>query len=93
MDAMPAQIETKRCTPATGAQPRHELGTDNTKNVEPFGLRAAWLHSANQMEIRRLAKLHERIERKKAALAVLVGERHTIMRRCIRRMRRAGGKH
>ncbi|NRB17706.1 MAG: hypothetical protein HRU33_09120 [Rhodobacteraceae bacterium] len=69
------------------------MSTDTTANAEPFGLRAPWLHFADHMEIRRLAKLHMRIERKKAALAELVGERHTIMRRCIRRMRRAGGKH
>ena len=90
---MPAQFETNFCTPATGVQPHHEMSTDDTTTTEPFGLRAAWLHFANKIEIRRLAKLHMRIERKKAALAVLVGERQTIMRRCIRRMRRAGGKH
>ncbi|WIY27511.1 hypothetical protein [Parasedimentitalea psychrophila] len=90
---MPAQIEANLCTPATGAQQRREMAGDATTTTEPFGLRAAWLHFANQIEIRRLAKLHVRIERKKAALAELVDERHTIMRRCIRRMRRAGGKH
>ncbi|WIY24479.1 hypothetical protein [Parasedimentitalea psychrophila] len=90
MDAMPAQFETNICAPATGAQEHREMTGDATTTTEPFGLRAAWLHFANQIEIRRLAKLHVRIERKKAALAELVGERHTIMRR---RMRRAGGKH
>ena len=90
---MPAQFETKFCTPATGAQQSCKMAGDDMPTTEPFGLRAAWLHFANQLEIRRLAKLHMRIERKKAALAALVGERQTIMRRCIRRMRRAGGKH
>jgi len=93
---MPAQFEINPCAPATGAQQRCEVTGGDTATTRPFGLRAAWLHFANEIEIRRLAKLHvriERIERKKAALAVLVGERHTIMRRCIRRMRRVGGKH
>lgn len=61
--------------------------------AEPFGLRALWLHFANEVELRRLAKLHTRIERKQAALADLVSERQRIMNRCIRRMRRASGKN
>jgi hypothetical protein len=56
-------------------------------------LRAAWLAFANEMELRRLAKLERRIERKKQALQVLVGERQLIMRRCIRRMRRKNNKN
>jgi len=44
------------------------------------------------MELRRLAKLHVRIERKKAAMKELVSERQRIMNRCIRRMRRDQGK-
>ena len=57
-----------------------------------FGLHAAWLRFAKEIELRRLAILHLRIERKKAALKELVGERQLIMNRCIRRMRRANGK-
>jgi hypothetical protein len=45
------------------------------------------------MELRRLAKLHVRIERKRAAMKELVGERQRIMNRCIRRMRRSEGKN
>jgi hypothetical protein len=60
---------------------------------EPFGIRAAWLKFANEMELRRLAKLHMRIERRKRGLDELVTERQLIMNRCIRRMRRQNGKN
>jgi len=63
------------------------------RKAEPFGLKAMWLHFAQEVELRRLAKLHVRIELKKANLADLIGERQTIMNRCIRRMRRADGKN
>lgn len=58
----------------------------------PFGIKAAWLKMATDLELRRLAKLHLRIERKRDALKVLTDERRTIMMRCIRRMRRKNGK-
>ena len=90
---MQVQTETSICAPVAGAHQLLETSTEDTKPTAPFGLRATWLHFANEMEIRRLAKLHLRIERKRASLAELVGQRHTIMRRCIRRMRRAGGKN
>lgn len=60
---------------------------------EPFGLSAAWLRFANHMELRRLAKLHVRIERKKRSMKDLTDERRKIMMRCIRRMRRQEGKN
>jgi hypothetical protein len=64
-----------------------------TEKLEPFGLRAAWLHFANELELRRLAKLQVRIERRKRGLDDLVTERQRIMNRCIRRMRRQNGKN
>lgn len=81
-------------------------GTDNSGAVAPaapgighngppvplFGLRAAWLKFAQVAELRRLAKLHLRIERRKAGLEALVHERQRIMKRCIRRMRRHDGR-
>ena len=76
-----------RCTQAEAEKPQA------VANAEPFGLRAAWLHFANEIELRRLAKLHVRIERKRRALADLVGERQTIMNRCVRRLRRSQGKN
>lgn len=82
-------IDNPTCTAATATQ----TGTNNTEKAEPFGLKAAWLHFANELEVRRLAKLHVRIERKKAALSGLISERQSIMNRCIRRMRRASGKN
>lgn len=68
-------------------------GIGHNGDPEPFGLRAAWLRFANEMELRRLAKLHTRIERRKRALRDLEGERRKIMMRCVRRMRRADGKN
>lgn len=70
----------------------HNSAQQSVKS-EPFGLRAAWLRFANEMELRRLAKLHLRIERRKRGLDDLVTERQLIMNRCIRRMRRQGGKN
>lgn len=58
-----------------------------------FGLGAAWLKFAEAQELRRLAILHCRIERRERALRELRNERTTIMNRCIRRMRRAAGKN
>lgn len=64
-----------------------------SKAVEIFGIRAAWLHFANTLEVRRLAKLHGRIIRRKASLDELLTERQLIMNRCIRRMPRHQGKN
>lgn len=93
MDAIRVQIEGAKCTAPTAVQEHRTMSSNNPMPAEPFGLKAAWLHFANQLEIRRLAKLHMRIERKKAALSELIGQRQTIMNRCIKRMRRAGGKN
>lgn len=60
--------------------------------VEPFGIDAPWFQFAEPEEVERLAKLHVRIERRKLILSEDVGERKLIMKRCIRRMRRAAGK-
>lgn len=68
-------------------------GGQAIEEKEPFGLRAAWLHFANELELRRLAKLHIRIERRKRGLDDLITERQKIMNRCIRRMRRDNGKN
>lgn len=59
---------------------------------EPFGIDAPWFQFAEAEEVERLAKLHVRIERRKLILSEDVGERTLIMKRCIRRMRRAAGK-
>lgn len=58
-----------------------------------FGIGAAWLRFATEIELRRLAKLHVRIERKKRALADIRAERDVIARRCEKRMQRAGRMH
>lgn len=80
-----------RCVAAPTAQ-NAGIGHNGGPSVEPFGLRAAWLRFATELELRRLAKLHMRIERRKRALSDLTAERRLIMNRCIRRMRRAEGK-
>ena len=69
------------------------IGHNGGPPVEPFGLRDAWLRFASEVELRRLALLHLRIERRKRGLDGLVAERKRIMNRCIRRMRRAEGKN
>lgn len=51
-----------------------------------------WAEFINGEEEQRLTVISERIERKNATIEELLGERRRIMRRCIRRMRRAGGK-
>ena len=69
-----------------------QIGHNGGPSMEPFGLGSNWLASATEAELRRLAKLHLRISRRKAGLAIEVAERQLIMNRCIRRMRRAAGK-
>ncbi|SFR40668.1 hypothetical protein SAMN04488005_1537 [Yoonia tamlensis] len=84
------------CTAAPATQAPPAIGHNSQQAIEPnepFGLRAAWLHFANMVEVRRLAKLHGRITRRKQSLDELVAERQLIMNRCIRRMRRAQGKN
>lgn len=80
------------CTAVPATQKPPSIGHNGGPRGKLFGLRAAWLKYADQQELRRLAKLHIRIERKKAALHDLTSERQRIMNRCIRRMRRSNGK-
>ena len=80
------------CTVGTATRDPPHIGHNGGPPARLFGLHAAWLRYANKKELRRLAKLHVRIERKKAALHELVQERQRIMQRSIRRMRRANGK-
>jgi hypothetical protein len=81
------------CAAAATTQPPFGHGHNSAQISQPFGLKAAWLHFANQLELRRLAKLHVRIERRQRGLDELVTERQLIMNRCIRRMRRQRGKN
>lgn len=55
-------------------------------------LPAPWNDHAKDEEKQRLATIEERLERKTATIEELLKERRVIMRRCIRRMRRAAGK-
>ena len=80
------------CTAAPATQ-KQQSSAQNRVKTEPFGLRSAWLHFANEIEIRHLAKLHGRINRRKQSLDDLITERQLIMNRCIRRMRRKSGKN
>lgn len=81
------------CTAAPTTQTPAGIGHNGGPTTPLFGLHAAWLRFAEEVELRRLAKLHLRIERKKASMEVLVSERQRIMNRCIRRMRRDKGKN
>lgn len=71
-----------RCLQKTSRHVRVE------KASKLFGIGAAWLRFATELELRRLAVLHVRIERKKRALADLRAERDVIGRRCEKRMQR-----
>lgn len=84
----PEKMATRTAVPTTQTADSHPI-----KKPAPFGLRAMWLHFANELELRRLSKLHLRIERKQDSLNQLINERQLIMNRCIRRMRRASGKN
>jgi hypothetical protein len=87
---------TSTCAAAPTTQVLAGIGHNSEQPREKgelFGLRAAWLHFANELELRRLAKLHLRIEHRKRGLDDLVTERQRIMNRCIRRMRRQNGKN
>ena len=68
------------------------MGHNHPSRPKLFGLKAAWLRFADVQELKRLAKLHVRIERREQALDDLRAERTKIMNRCIRRMRRKAGK-
>ena len=81
------------CTAAPTTQTPAWIGHNGEPTTPLFGLHAAWLRFADELELRRLATLHLRIERKKASMNVLVAERQRIMNRCIRRMRRDNGKN
>lgn len=89
---MLARENPHACTAAPTTQ-QPQSSAKNAAKPEPFGLRSAWLHFANEMEIRHLAKLHGRINRRKQSLDDLISERQLIMNRCIRRMRRKNGKN
>ena len=72
-------------TKSTGQRPELQ------KPKDVFGLHAKWLKFANERQLRRLAKLHVRIERRLQAVEQMREERNAIMMVCVRRMRRARG--
>ena len=59
--------------------------------IKPFQCGAPWTAFAKDCELRRLARLQARIERKQTALSELKADRRHIMVRCVRRMRRERG--
>jgi hypothetical protein len=59
--------------------------------IKPFQCGAPWTAFAQDCELRRLARLQARIDRKQRALAELKANRRQIMVRCVRRMRRERG--
>jgi len=59
--------------------------------IKPFQCGAPWTAFAKDCELRRLARLQARIDRKQRALAELKTNRRQIMVRCVRRMRRERG--
>lgn len=89
---MKLNLVRRAAAPTTQMQPGIGHNNPPPEVSEPFGLRAAWLRFAKEIELRRLATLEVRIARKEQSLAYLRKERTTIMNRCIRRMRREAGK-
>lgn len=82
---MSAQTIPASCpVKSTGQQPAD-------KRRDLFGLKAKWLRFANERQLRRLAKLHVRIERRKALIADDHAERLRIQDACIKQMRRGRG--
>lgn len=67
------------------------IGPRADEELQPFQCGAPWTAFANDIELRRLARLQARIKRRERALAEMKSERGTIMARCIRRMRRSKG--
>lgn len=94
----------RECTPETSVQDAPEkamprtarewfkaIGPRVSEAIKPFQCGAPWTAFANDIELRRLARIQARIERKKIGMAELTAERGQIMRRCVRRMRRHRG--
>lgn len=79
---MSAPIRNAECLQETSRQ------VSSKRAPKLFGIGAAWLRFATELELRRLAVLHVRIERKKRALADIRAERDLIARRCEKRMQR-----
>lgn len=90
---MHTPLNTSNCVATAATQVTRQAVLKNHKKIELFGLRALWLHFADELDLRRLAKLHMRIQLRELALHDLKEERRQIMRRCTRRMRRAQGKN
>lgn len=67
------------------------IGPRVVEALRPFQCGAPWTAFASEIELRRLARLQARIDRKERALADMKAERRTIMMRCVRRMRRSRG--
>ena len=67
------------------------IGPRVVEAITPFQCGAPWTAFADDIQLRRLARLQARIERKERALSELKVERRKIMQCCIRRMRRDRG--
>ena len=67
------------------------IGPKVADAIKPFQCGAPWTAFAKDCELRRLARLQARIDRKQRALSELKADRRQIMVRCVRRMRRERG--
>ncbi|AUQ71056.1 hypothetical protein [Phaeobacter inhibens] len=86
---MQTRANAPTCVPVTGTQAEPKQTGNGRKKIEIFGLKALWLHFADEMDLRRLAVLHLRISRKERALHELKEDQRKIRRKCTRRMQRA----
>lgn len=86
-----AQKEPVACQPKTAREWFKVIGPRVVQAIVPFQCGAPWTAFAKDSELRQLARLQARIDRKQRALSDLKSERRQIMVRCVRRMRRERG--
>ena len=86
-----AQVVRSNPKPLTAKDWLKVIGPRVADAIKPFQCGAPWTAFAKDCELRRLARLQARIDRKQQALAELKANRRQIMVRCVRRMRRERG--
>jgi hypothetical protein len=86
-----AQVAQSNPKPLTAKDWFKVIGPRIADAIKPFQCGAPWTAFAKDCELRRLARLQARIDRKQRALSELKADRRQIMVRCVRRMRRERG--
>ncbi|MEX0303094.1 MAG: hypothetical protein AB3N24_11775 [Leisingera sp.] len=86
---MQTASRTPDCPPTTGGHGDTKKQPKTFEKVDLFGIRAIWLHFANELELRQLAKIHVRIKRRERAIQELKKDQREIAERCKKRSYRA----